>query len=176
MEDSVKHTALLLAGLALAACSPSQWEASGVTPSPAPSDARVVGFGQLRPGARVRLAVSGVGRVDGQYRSVTPSTVVIETESRQMQFPVASVDSVWTRYRPFAEGAVAGAVYGGVAFGIAGAFFSSIVADILGRHPGPTHGFVLQVTLEAAGEGAVLGAAAGAAVGALLPGWRLRYP
>jgi len=171
----MKRIALLLSALALAACSPSQWEIGGVTPVPGPSDARVLGFEQLRPGARVRLTVNGVGRVDGRYRRVTPDSVVIETKGGEVPFAVASVDSVWTRHRPFAEGAEAGAIFGGVGFGIVGAFWGTVAADAL-RPLGATRRLAIEVTLVAAGEGAVLGGAAGAAVGALFPGWRLRYP
>jgi len=121
----------------------------------------------VRPGRTIQVAVPGEGRVRGQVRAADASGLVIESASGPRTFATLP-DTLWTRERAVASGAVVGGIVG-----IGGGIFLGLVANALCEYD--CGSAAADAALGAVVTG-VAGAALGTLVGAAIPRWKRRLP
>jgi hypothetical protein len=152
-------TVLLLLGGAdmLAAQGPDPAAAGGAAPAEL----------GVRPGRTVRVAVAGEGRLAGTVTASDGGGFTLATPGGDRRF-AALPDTLWTRGRAVAQGAVVGGIVGAGAGVLLGLFGNALCEYDCGPAAGD------------AALGALLvgasGAALGALVGAAIPRWQRRLP
>jgi len=120
---------------------------------------------ELHRRQKIRLAVSGLGRVQGRVLESGDSALVLSGEPVPRRIAPSAVDTVWTRGR----NTLKGALFGGL--GLAAA--AGLAAASLGESSGTESGDVI---VGGAAVGLVGGALIGALVGTAIPRWKRRFP
>jgi len=110
---------------------------------------------RLSPRSTIRVHRIGDGRIEG---------------SLPMEFPVATLDSLWVR----GNSAKTGAIIGGISLAVAGAAYGAFANEVGCQDDGgdPCPEAIPLLGLAGAASGALLGALIGSAI----PRWHLRVP
>ncbi len=153
---------LILSMAVLAAALP---QASGAQGPGTPDSVVRAALARLQPGKGVRLHATGLGRLEGQFASLTDTTVALGTTTGPRSVAVAGIDSLWQRGSAVGTGALVGAV----TLGLAGAVLGASAAEWYETDPGETAAAVGLI-------GVAGGALLGAVVGALIPTWKRKVP
>jgi hypothetical protein len=121
----------------------------------------------VRPGRTVRVAVAGEGRLAGTVMASDERGFVLSTDGGDRRF-AALPDTLWTRGRAVAQGAVVGGIVG-VGAGVLLGLFGNAMCEY---DCGPAAGDAALGALLVGASGAALGALVGAAI----PRWQRRLP
>jgi hypothetical protein len=148
--------------------------ASQVIPTVAPpsNDARKASvMSQLAPRARIRVATSDRGVIEGRYTRVeSESLVLYSVGSRHAaRIPLAQIDTLWIRTRDHGKGFFMGALIGGAV----GASGVALLAYSI-THATREACNCVPVVAGTVGVSAFIGGVIGAATG--WPGWHQRWP
>ena len=163
-QPSMTHPRLLHISLLILAVSP--------VAAPAQDTIRPSVVQAEKIGARMRVDVSEIGRVEGRFLFTTSTTLTLETgQDVRTQIGFPDIERLWIRGPSTRRGAVIGAL-AGIAFGIWLGTEAASSCDIDGE---PCFTSAAAATVGGLLSGAV-GALVGAGIGFAIPTWRLRFP
>ena len=125
---------------------------------------------RLRPNSTIRVHRIGDGRIEGSFTRASATTLVLAGTPVPMEYPVATLDSLWVR----GNSAKTGAIIGGIALAVAGATYGVLANEVGCKDDGgdPCPEAIPLLGLAGAATGALLGALIGSAI----PRWHLRVP
>jgi hypothetical protein len=117
----------------------------------------------------IRVHRIGAGRIEGSFTRASATTLVLAGTPEAMEFPVATLDSLWVR----GSSAKKGAIIGGTSLAVAGVALGIFVNGVACEPDGnPCPEAIPVLGLGGAAAGALLGALIGSAI----PRWHLRVP
>ena len=125
---------------------------------------------RLSPRSTIRVHRIGDGRIEGPLARASATTLLLAGIPEAMEYPVATLDSLWVR----GNSAKTGAIIGGISLAVAGAAYGAFANEVGCQDDGgdPCPEAIPLLGLAGAATGALLGALIGSAI----PRWHLRVP